>query len=426
MEKLRITELFIENVGPFEYQHFIFPEKKIQSKAEIHLITGENGTGKSTLLLMLSSLFENNQIKKRFVFPNESSSYTIKFSNSQQYTINPKSRSGRLARNFMPPFLQEYNLKTEVPGKSAFEYAFFAYSGYRNLANSKLQAIKEVTANPFENALNFGNSTNTQNLIQWVANLKTKEALALAKNDKGRANTYKSSITRIENSISKIIDKEIEFVMEEDPLDVVIKLNNKLLEFDLLPDGLKAIISWISDLLMRLDRIKWVDEVEPLDRNFILFLDEIDVHLHPAWQRKILPVIQELFTNAQIFISTHSPFVVGSTDGAWIHKLSLNSNNGSKNHEPVLSEDSKSYSLVLNEIFNIRSFFGLELEKKLEEFREVRNKIIHSKTDEESLLKLNDLLIYFKAQNSTELENMIGMEILQLKKILKIDNLLND
>lgn len=424
MENLRITELLIENVGPFEYQQFVFPEKINKSKAEIHLITGENGTGKSTLLLMLSSLFENFQIRKRFVYQNESSAFTIKFSNSQVYTIDPKSRAGQLAR---PRFLVEYKQKTDSPQNSYFEFAFFAYSGYRSLANSSLQAIKEVTANPFENALTFGSSTNTQNLIQWVANLKTKEALALAKNEKGRAKTYKSSITRIENSISKIIEKDIEFVLEEDPLNVVIKLNNKLLTFDLLPDGLKAIISWISDLLMRLDRIKWVGEIEPLDRNFILFLDEIDVHLHPAWQRKILPVIQELFTNAQIFISTHSPFVVGSTDGAWIHKLSFSSENTAINHAPIPSEDAKSYNLVLDEIFNITNYFGLEVENQLDKFRKVRNDLLHAKIiNHETISELKGLLKYFESQNSVELDNIIGMEIMQLKKVLKIEDLLDD
>lgn len=93
------------------------------------------------------------------------------------------------------------------------------------------------------------------------------------------------------------------------------------MEFDVLPDGLKSIISWIADMLMRLDQLKWVNQTDVLDRNFILFLDEIEIHLHPAWQRKILPVVQKLFTNAQIFIATHSPFVVASVSDAWVYKF---------------------------------------------------------------------------------------------------------
>ncbi len=73
-------------------------------------------------------------------------------------------------------------------------------------------------------------------------------------------------------------------------MEVKIKINNDELEFDLLPDGLKSIISWIADFLILLDRVPWKDDMDILDRNLILFLDEIEVHLHPAWQRKILPV----------------------------------------------------------------------------------------------------------------------------------------
>ncbi|MCK5522118.1 MAG: AAA family ATPase [Thiomargarita sp.] len=95
------------------------------------------------------------------------------------------------------------------------------------------------------------------------------------------------------------------------------------LEFEVLPDGLKSIISWLSDLFMRMDRIPWLDDCRILERRFILFLDEIEIHLHPIWQRKILPVIQKLFPNAQIFVSSHSPFIVASVSDAYVYKFRL-------------------------------------------------------------------------------------------------------
>jgi len=88
-------------------------------------------------------------------------------------------------------------------------------------------------------------------------------------------------------------------------MNVTIKINNENLEIDILPDGLKSIISWITDLFIRMERIPWTDHNNILDKHFILLLDEIEIHLHPSWQRKILPVVQSLFKNAQIFIATH-------------------------------------------------------------------------------------------------------------------------
>jgi len=136
-----------------------------------------------------------------------------------------------------------------------------------------------------------------------------------------RQTSTRMPLKKIEIAVYQITDLQIHFELEDDPLSVVLKLKDEKIDFSLLPDGLKSIISWIADLLMKMDRIQWEGEVEIFDRNFILFLDEIEVHLHPAWQRKILPVIKKLFKNAQIFISTHSPFVVGSVDGAWVYKF---------------------------------------------------------------------------------------------------------
>lgn len=44
----------------------------------------------------------------------------------------------------------------------------------------------------------------------------------------------------------------------------------------------------------------------------IVLIDEIDVHLHPKWQRQIVPLLEELFPNCQFIATTHSPFVIQS------------------------------------------------------------------------------------------------------------------
>ena len=46
------------------------------------------------------------------------------------------------------------------------------------------------------------------------------------------------------------------------------------------------------------------------DKPGILIVDEIDVHLHPSWQRRIIPALTKNFPNLQIFCSTHSPLML--------------------------------------------------------------------------------------------------------------------
>ena len=53
----------------------------------------------------------------------------------------------------------------------------------------------------------------------------------------------------------------------------------------------------------------------------ILFIDEIENHLHPTWQRRIIPALRRRFPGLQIFATTHSPFVVAGLKRGQIHRL---------------------------------------------------------------------------------------------------------
>ena len=53
----------------------------------------------------------------------------------------------------------------------------------------------------------------------------------------------------------------------------------------------------------------------------IFIIDEIDAHLHPSWQRRIIPTLQRHFPNVQIFASTHSPMMVAGLKAGQVHLL---------------------------------------------------------------------------------------------------------
>jgi predicted ATP-binding protein involved in virulence len=420
---MRITKLELQNIGVFEHLDIVFPEKVQQDKAEIHIFTGENGTGKSTLLYALACQAHYQTypyLQNRFRYTNDKSKIVTSYYDSGHVPITQTSFGGTGHIEHTHPSYYEpvsaymHKLTSAI---TTYSFAYFSYSGYRKTEQVKIGAIQELTDNPLQNANDFNTSANVYQLVQWIANTKTKEALELIKNGSGRPERYRKAIARIEQAVSEIIDKSVEFVMETDPLGVSIKLNNQIISLDLLPDGLKSIISWIADLLMRMDRIKWATNEEVFDRNFILFLDEIEVHLHPAWQRKILPVVQKLFTNAQIFISTHSPFVVGSVDDAWVYKLeNVNGNAHLANGFPVLSSSGKSYQLVLDEIFGIESEFSENLEKELQEFYTIREELLHKDFHQEAAFieKARQL-----AEKSPEVRDIVGREIRQLNRLLQ-------
>ncbi len=165
---------------------------------------------------------------------------------------------------------------------------------------------------------------------------------------------------------------------------------------------------------MRMDRVKWVNDTPVFERNFILFLDEIEVHMHPKWQRKILPAVQGLFPNAQIFISTHSPFVIGSVDGAWIHKLVKPNGDSVPDGEPVLSEDGNSVHYILEEFFGVKEQFGEGVEQELRKFYALRDEVFKGSngTHTDELLETARSI----GVQSTELWQIMEMEIRQLNR----------
>ncbi len=223
----------------------------------------------------------------------------------------------------------------------------------------------------------FALQTNSQHLAQWVANQQFKRLKALDSGLAARGREIEESINKIERAVEGIVGVEFRFHTTVDDLNVRAKLNGTVVDFGLLPEGVKSIVSWIADLLMRMDRVSWVDNLPVHQREFLLLLDEIDVHLHPAWQRKLLPVVQALFPKAQIIASTHSPFVVASlADGAVI-ELRIDAAGWASAQPPVRTPLEMSYSSTLRRLFGIDSDFDLETENAFRAFQELRNRVLH-------------------------------------------------
>jgi len=295
----------------------------------------------------------------------------------------------------------------------------FAYSGNRALKSYQLSGIQEITESPFDQALSFVNSTDSAILNKWIVYNKAKEAFALMKNEQVKAKKYRTAIQHIESVVTEIVGFNIEFVLETEQIfNVVLNIEGQRLELDVLPDGLKSIISWIADLFMRLDRMQ-TDDNSLLERHFILFLDEIDRNDHPAWQRQILLVIQKLFPNAQIFVSTHSPFVVGSVSDAYVYKFKLKKG-GSHLDSVEESKAGSSVLLVLDEVFDIDELFDIETETQFDQFYQLRDEILQDKNNEDKIPAFLELARHL-TQKGVEVTGVVGRELRQMSRIINRD-----
>ncbi|VVB90829.1 DNA double-strand break repair Rad50 ATPase [uncultured archaeon] len=93
------------------------------------------------------------------------------------------------------------------------------------------------------------------------------------------------------------------------PLRMEVEKNGKRLTVNQLSGGEKSLIAMIGDLARRM-AIANPASTEPLLGSGIVLIDEIDLHLHPKWQRMIVINLLKVFPNCQFIISTHSPHVI--------------------------------------------------------------------------------------------------------------------
>ena len=84
--------------------------------------------------------------------------------------------------------------------------------------------------------------------------------------------------------------------------------NGVALELSELSDGYQALLVVIFDLMLRYAYLFQIKN--PLEGQALVGIDEVDLHLHPRWQRKVAAQLTELFPNTQFVLTTHSPIVV--------------------------------------------------------------------------------------------------------------------
>ena len=92
-----------------------------------------------------------------------------------------------------------------------------------------------------------------------------------------------------------------------------------------LSSGTQGTLLWIYVLALRIaGHYGWEEGWEK--KPAILLIDEIENHLHPTWQRRVIPALLEHFPGLQIFATTHSPFMVAGLKAGQVHLLKRDTN----------------------------------------------------------------------------------------------------
>ena len=120
-----------------------------------------------------------------------------------------------------------------------------------------------------------------------------------------------------------------------------------------LSDGYRAYIGWVSDLLYNIS-LSTPKGTRLREIRGVVLVDEIDLHLHPEWQREVVPTVAKVLPNLQFVFTTHSPIVAGTLSAQNIFVLEMDRSGAST----IQQFKESIYGLNADQIL-VSSYFGL-------------------------------------------------------------------
>jgi predicted ATP-binding protein involved in virulence len=128
--------------------------------------------------------------------------------------------------------------------------------------------------------------------------------------------------------------------------------------------GYKTMLAWTLDLALHMF---WrnQDTDRPLEQPAVVIMDEIDLHLHPKWQRDVREYLLKHFPNTQFICTAHSPFMAQSSAGDNLAVLHRQEDEVYIQNDPLVIKEWRIGQIATSELFNIGSERGPEIEKKV-------------------------------------------------------------
>ena len=219
---------------------------------------------------------------------------------------------------------------------------------------------------------------------QLLVYLHVEKLFAREKEDKEKVEDVEKWFEWLQDALRELFDNDrliLKFSLEE--MCFKIKLPDRE-EFGLdeMASGYEALFDIFSEIVIRMEQQAHLK----YDLPGIVLIDEIELHLHIAWQKKVLPFLIKVFPNIQFIVATHSPFVVSSIDTAVIYDLGKN----------ILVEDLSAYSYecLVDSLFSTTAFSDV-LGNKYGRYQELVEKADTRSIPEDK--ELVDLIKYFKS-----------------------------
>ncbi|TWV99686.1 AAA family ATPase [Chitinophaga pinensis] len=349
------------------------------------IITGRNGSGKTSLLLALKAFIKTHLVNASLVvgvpvvnMEENSDRFPVKGLelklNSRQAEIINEIRAGK----FIVAFFD-----------SKRESSFNKPTGISKVEFKPRYSLDDKIAREF---------------IQYIVNLKADRSFAKDENEDAVVAEVDSWFSRFEKSLAELFgNPEIKLSFDRKNYNFnLLEPGKSPYNLNELSDGYSAILSIITELILRMDSI----DAKSYDVEGIVLIDEVETHLHIELQKKILPFLTSFFPKIQFIVTTHSPFVLSSIENAVICDL----------EKKIVTDDLSGYSYdTLIESYFEADKYSTVLKNKIQEYERLMAK--ESLQDSEKL-KLEELKRYIEDVPKFLADELaVKIQQIQLKKL---------
>lgn len=318
MENVKIKSISLSNYKCFEKAN-INCQKEDGTIYQWTILLGNNNTGKTNILRAIASmrpkkialhLKKNKQEADNVLIPSIFPFETPIISGSADQNLK-KEISLKLT-NYNHTWKcsnHETNIDSECTLENTFNIIAYGVSRYPS-STSLAESLCDDCATL------FSTDERLVNIEEWLMQL---DYSAKSKNEVAR-----SRLTKIRELITSGIFPEIQdFKFENTDAQrnhVLFKSKDGWFNYTELGFGYQSMLAWVIDLAKRLFD-KFPHSKNPLEEEAIVLIDEIDLHLHPQWQRDVMSIVSKIFKNIQFIATTHSPLVIQSLEDVNLYVL---------------------------------------------------------------------------------------------------------
>ncbi|HWK02823.1 MAG TPA: AAA family ATPase [Puia sp.] len=387
------------------------------------VILGDNGTGKSSLLELLATSEIEEHISKdnkdnvfgpiakisgstKATFPLNNSSIGFCDIGLNIYWVHGR-QGGEFSDLISISFSQNYPFRVNIYNdKRLKKLLCFGYGANRKMGTGSLSKLMDNNSETL-----FDDNARLINAEEWLLQLdyaasKESDVRSFAINKRNQVKEILIDLLPDINDIrfsTPTKENLNSFVEFQTPFGWV--------NIQQLSLGYKTMVAWMVDLAARMFE-RYPDSDNPLAEPAIVLVDEIDLHLHPKWQRKIFDYLSDKFPQTQFIVTAHSPLVVQSAPiDANIVLLRKEGDHVVIDNELASVQNWRLDQILTSDLFGVDSARGNEAERKLEERKRLLGQKNLTKEEEKRLEELNSFTN--KLPTAYNMEDMEAMSLVR-------------